>query len=73
MLGADFDGSDKINGFRYVSSKPNNPSCFRVEIWVNFDESDTDSIAIFQNILTDLFNQLEFKLDEKIQFKQMKN
>ena len=73
IFGADFKGSDQINGFRYVSSKPNNPSSYRVEIWVNFDEADTESITIFQEVLTDLFNAIEFKPDEKIQFKQMKN
>ena len=73
ILGADFKGSDQINGFRYVSSKPNNPSSYRVEIWVNFDEADTESITIFQEVLTDLFNTIDFKPDERIQFKQMKN
>ena len=73
LLGEDFDGSDKINGFRFISSKVNNPASYRIEIWVNFDESDTKSITIFQDILTSLFTQLEFKAREGIQFKQMKN
>ena len=51
----------------------NNPASYRIEIWVNFDESDIDSIAIYQDVLTDLFKQLNFELKEKIQFKQMKN
>ena len=73
FLGENFDRSDKVNGFRFITSKVNNPSSYRIEIWVNFDESDTDSLVIFQDVLTDLFKQLNFELKEKIQFRQMKN
>lgn len=55
FLGQSFDRSDKVNGFRFVTSKVNNPSSYRIEIWVNFDESDMDNIIFFQEIFTDLF------------------
>lgn len=29
FLGEDFDRSDKVNGFRFISSKVNNPSSYR--------------------------------------------
>lgn len=73
FIGENFDRSDKVNGFRFISSKVNNPASYRIEIWVNFDESDIDSIAVYQDVLTDLFKQLNFELKEKIQFKQMKD
>lgn len=45
---------------------------FRIEIWVDFNEADTDSIVHFQQILTALFKELNFEV-KKILFKQMKD
>ena len=45
---------------------------YRIEIWVNFDESDIESIKHFQTILTELFKQLAFEVRE-IRFRQMKD
>lgn len=71
-MGENFDRSDKVNGFRFITSKVNNPASYRIEIWVNFDESDIDSIKHYQQILTELFKQLSFEVKE-IRFKQMKD
>ena len=72
FLGESYDRSEKVNGFRFISTKVNNPSSYRVEIWVNFDESDIESITSFQDVLTDMFKQLNFELKDRIQFRQMK-
>ena len=40
FIGEDFEHSDKINGFRFVSSKNPAKVCYRIEIWVSFNESD---------------------------------
>jgi hypothetical protein len=45
---------------------------YRIEIWVNFDESDTESIVHYQAILSELFKSLNFEVKE-IRFKQMKD
>ena len=45
---------------------------FRIEIWVDFNEADTDNIVHFQHVLTTLFKELAFEV-KKILFKQMKD
>jgi hypothetical protein len=55
FLGENFDLSEKVNGFRFITTKVNNPSSYRIEIWVNFDEADTESLTHYQQILTELF------------------
>lgn len=44
LIGENFQGHDRINGFRFVSAKSNISSTFffRVEIWVNFDNQQTE-------------------------------
>jgi hypothetical protein len=59
-MGENFERSEKVNGFRFITSKVNNPASYRIEIWVIFDESDIDSIKNFQHILTELFKQMTF-------------
>ena len=71
FLGEDFEHSDKINGFRFVSSKNPGKVCYRIEIWVNFNESDLESLEHYQKLLSHLLAKLEFKV-ERIQFKEMR-
>ena len=51
LVGEDFEGHERINGFRFISAKSstNNNFLFRVEIWVNFDNEQTDSLTLFRN------------------------
>lgn len=59
LLGEDFDHSQHINGFRFISPK-NNQSFFRVEIWVDFCDEHMDLLKHFQSLLTELFKTLNF-------------
>ena len=72
FIGGQFDHSEKVNGFRFISSKMPNVVSYRIEIWVNFDESDTESITHYQSVLSELFKSLNFEVRE-IRFKQMKD
>jgi translation initiation factor 4E len=72
FIGEDFEHSEKVNGFRFISSKNPKSVSFRIEIWCNFDESDTDSILHYQNVLSALFKELAFEI-KSISFKQMKD
>lgn len=60
LIGAAFEGSEHVNGFRFISSKNPNEYSFRIEIWVDFNEADTESIKHYQQILTALFKELAF-------------
>jgi hypothetical protein len=59
LLGEDFNFSEHINGFRFISPK-NSQSFYRVEIWVDFDKENTEVLTHFQTLLTSLFQSLSF-------------
>jgi hypothetical protein len=59
LLGEDFDHSEHINGFRFISPK-NAGSWFRVEIWVDFADDNMEVLKHFQELLTSLFKELHF-------------
>jgi hypothetical protein len=59
LLGEDFNYSEHINGFRFISPK-NNQSFYRVEIWVDFADENTEILVHFQTLLTELFKTLNF-------------
>lgn len=59
LLGEDFAHSEHINGFRFISPK-NSESFYRVEIWVDFNNTDMELLKHFQALLTDLFKMLHF-------------
>lgn len=59
LLGEDFDHSEHICGFRFISPK-NNQSFYRVEIWVDFNTDNMDLLKHYQTLLTDLFKTLNF-------------
>jgi hypothetical protein len=58
-LGQDFDHSEHINGFRFISPK-NSQTYYRVEIWVDFDMNNNEYLLHFQTLLTELFKNLQF-------------
>jgi hypothetical protein len=58
-MGEDFNHSEHINGFRFISPK-NSQSFYRVEIWVDFDDENMDLLKHFQTLLTDLFKNLNY-------------
>ena len=59
LLGEDFDHSQHICGFRFISPK-NSQSFFRVEIWVDFPDEKLDMLKHYQHLLTELFKTLNF-------------
>ena len=59
LLGEDFNHSERINGFRFISPK-NAQSYYRVEIWVDFDDKDMEILRHFEKLLTELFKNLNF-------------
>jgi hypothetical protein len=59
LMGEDFNFSEHINGFRFISPK-NSQSYYRVEIWVDFDKDNTQVLTHFQGLLTTLFQSLNF-------------
>jgi hypothetical protein len=59
LMGEDFNFSEHINGFRFISPK-NVQTFYRVEIWVDFDRENTEVLTHFQTLLTTLFQSLNF-------------
>jgi hypothetical protein len=72
FIGEAFEKGEKVNGFRFISSKVPNTFSYRIEIWVNFDGTDTESITHYQTVLSELLKSLNFEVRE-IKFKQMKD
>ena len=74
-MGEGFDRAEHINGFRFISPKTEQ-SFYRVEIWVDFNDSDIDTVSVFSSLLTELFNTLNFDfkivrfLNNKVEPKQ---
>lgn len=62
-MGENFDHSEKINGFRFISPK-SAQTYYRVEIWVNFNDDSMDILKHYQTILTDLFKELNYDSKE---------
>lgn len=58
-MGEDFNHSEHINGFRFISPK-NAQSFYRVEIWVDFADENMDLLKHFQTLLTELFKTLNY-------------
>lgn len=63
LIGENYDHSEKINGFRFICTKNPNQAIYRVEIWVGFDNGDTENLTHFQSLVTKLFQDLS--LDTK--------
>ena len=63
LLGEDFAQAAHINGFRFISAK-NQLIHYRVEIWVDFNDTYLDELNQFSQVLTELFSRLQ--LDSKM-------
>ena len=50
LMGEGFDKAEHINGFRFTSPKTAQ-SFYRVEIWVDFNDSDQATLEIFSKLL----------------------
>jgi hypothetical protein len=72
LMGGDFKFSERVNGFRFISSKNPGQFSYRIEIWVDFNEEETEPIIHFQQVLSALFKELAFEV-KAIHFKQMKD
>ena len=59
LLGEDFPDSEHVCGFRFISPK-NSQAHYRVEIWVDFNTDSLDLLKLYQELLTNLFKELNF-------------
>lgn len=63
FLGEQFKDSSRINGIRFISAKPAfiDRIFYRVEIWVDFDEQQTEKVSDFRSSFLPFLQQYEIK------------
>ncbi len=47
--------SEKLNGFRFISSKSPSSVSFRAEIWFDFSNDDTETLLKYKDIFEAMF------------------
>ena len=52
--------SEKLNGFRFISSKTPTTVSFRAEIWFDFNNDDTETLSLYKNIFEAMFNEVGY-------------
>jgi len=54
-MGENFEMSEKLNGFRFISSKNPSSVSFRAEIWFDFNNDDTETLSKYKDIFEAMF------------------
>jgi len=73
LLGEQFDMSERLNGFRFISSKSPSSVSFRAEIWFDFNNDDTDTLMKYKDIFEKIFNEVGYEYSTKaVKFINMK-
>ena len=53
--------SEKLNGFRFISSKTPTTVSFRAEIWFDFCNDDTETLSKYKSIFEAMFNEVGYE------------
>lgn len=73
MMGENFEMSERLNGFRFISSKTPTTVSFRAEIWFDFSNEDTETLSKYKDIFEAMFNEVGYEHAVKtIKFINMK-
>lgn len=73
LIGEQFDMSERLNGFRFISSKSPSTVSFRAEIWFDFNNDDTDTLEKYKDIFEKIFNEVGYEYSTKaVKFINMK-
>jgi hypothetical protein len=65
--------SEKLNGFRFISSKTPTTVSFRAEIWFDFCNDDTETLSKYKDIFEAMFNDVGYEHASKtVKFINMK-
>ena len=74
FLGEDYKFSDTINGLRFISTKTNTfpKFLYRVEVWTNFNSTQTEKVEDFRTSLFDGFLTFYHIKNLKVSFKDNK-
>lgn len=65
--------SEKLNGFRFISSKSPSTVSFRAEIWFDFNHDDTETLMKYKEIFQEMFKTVGYEHSEKtVKFINMK-
>jgi hypothetical protein len=65
--------SEKLNGFRFISSKTPTTVSFRAEIWFDFSNDDTETLHKYKDIFEAMFNDVGYEHAAKtVKFINMK-
>lgn len=73
LMGENFEMSEKLNGFRFISSKTPSTVSFRAEIWFDFNNDDTETLLKYKDIFEALFAEVGYEHSSKtVKFINMK-
>jgi hypothetical protein len=65
--------SEKLNGFRFISSKTPTSVSFRAEIWFDFNNDDTETLLKYKDIFETMFTAVGYEHTAKtVKFINMK-
>lgn len=65
--------SEKLNGFRFISSKTPSTVSFRAEIWFDFNNDDTETLSKYKDIFEAMFTEVGYEHTAKtVRFTNMK-
>lgn len=72
-MGENFELSEKLNGFRFISSKTPTTVSFRAEIWFDFNNDDTETLTKYKDIFEAMFAEVGYEHSAKtVRFTNMK-
>lgn len=72
-MGEDFEMSERLNGFRFISSKTPSTVSFRAEIWFDFNNEDTETLSKYKDIFEKMFTEVGYEHAAKtVKFINMK-
>ncbi len=60
-MGENFELSEKLNGFRFISSKTPTTISFRAEVWFDFNNSDLEILQAYQKIFQTMFEEIGYE------------
>jgi hypothetical protein len=73
LIGEKFEMSERLNGFRFISSKSPSSVSFRAEIWFDFNNDDIETLTKYKDIFEKIFNEVGYEYSAKsVKFINMK-
>ncbi len=72
-MGENFEMSERLNGFRFISSKTPSSVSFRAEIWFDFSHDDTETLSKYKDVFEAMFKEVGYEhMSKTVKFINMK-